>query len=176
MASQETSDNIGNLASISDNKTNVFLNSLNSKKALVGGKKDSSGKWVWSDGSSWNFTNWGAGQPSNSDENENYLEINKKENGQWNDVPLSYEHEHGYICQYSQGIICYCFEIQVHPYFFQPVLMDGDTFTIQRNVTNSLTAIRPGMKLKVPVRILLMMLREIWLLCQIVKQISSYQD
>ena len=103
MATEEHADNIGNLASITDNQTNVFLNSLTSKRALVGGKKDSSGKWVWSDGSSWNFTNWGPGQPSNNNDNENYLEMNTEEEGKWNDVPLSYEHDHGYICQYSQG-------------------------------------------------------------------------
>ena len=54
-----------NLASIPDQMTNGFLARLtNRKSSWIGASKNSDGDWAWSDGSGWNYTNWGSGEPS----------------------------------------------------------------------------------------------------------------
>ena len=91
------------MASVPDSETNIFLSGLATKRALIGGRKVSSGKWSWSDGTKWDFESWADGQPSdeNGEEEEYYLELISPKDGQWNDVPLEYSNEHGYICQYK---------------------------------------------------------------------------
>ena len=83
--------------------TRILPSGLATKRALIGGHKVSSGKWSWSDGTKWDFESWADGQPSdeNGEEEEYYLELISPEDGQWNDVPLEYSNEHGYICQYK---------------------------------------------------------------------------
>ena len=54
---------IGNLASIGDSATNMFLSTLTSEKeAWIGGQQDDDGAWSWSDGRYWNFTSWATGR------------------------------------------------------------------------------------------------------------------
>ena len=59
--------------------------------------QNSEGDWVWSDGTPWSFEMWDEQEPSGGD--EDYLEI-VKHSGRWNDVALSPQANHGYICQY----------------------------------------------------------------------------
>ena len=54
-----------NLASIPDKSTNDFLARLaTTVSSWIGASKNSDGDWAWSDGSGWNYTNWGSGEPS----------------------------------------------------------------------------------------------------------------
>ena len=54
---------IGNLASIGDIATNMFLSTITSgEEAWIGGQQDSVGVWSWSDGRIWNFTAWATGR------------------------------------------------------------------------------------------------------------------
>ena len=96
----------GDLASIPDGPTNVFMSSLINKRALIGGLKDIKDGWTWTDGTLWKYENWKIGQPSMNKEGENYLELVSSEEGKWNNVPNRYNNEHGYICQYNpRGIL-----------------------------------------------------------------------
>ena len=53
------------LASIPDKSTNDFLSRLaTTVSSWIGASKNSDGDWAWSDGSGWNYTNWGSGEPS----------------------------------------------------------------------------------------------------------------
>uniref|UniRef100_A0A8C9ZFB4 C-type lectin domain-containing protein n=1 Tax=Sander lucioperca TaxID=283035 RepID=A0A8C9ZFB4_SANLU len=45
------------------------------------------GVWMWSDGSTFNYKHWGAGEPSNGGGVENCLEMNYNDN--WNDAPCN---------------------------------------------------------------------------------------
>ena len=93
--------NDGSLASVHDFATNAFIASLIPIRSVIGGYRDNEGNWRWTDQSEWNFEWWEKGQPSNNDGNEEYLEIIGPEFGRWNDVPLIYEQQHGFICQYD---------------------------------------------------------------------------
>ena len=54
---------IGDLASIGDDATNMFLSRMTTgKQAWIGGQQDSLGVWSWSDGRYWNFTSWATGR------------------------------------------------------------------------------------------------------------------
>ena len=54
---------IGNLASVGDSATNMFLSTITSgEQAWIGGQQDSLGVWSWSDGRYWNFTSWATGR------------------------------------------------------------------------------------------------------------------
>ena len=54
---------IGNLASVGDDGTNIFLSTLTSgEEAWIGGQQDGVGVWSWSDGRNWNFTSWATGR------------------------------------------------------------------------------------------------------------------
>ena len=54
---------IGNLASVGDDATNMFLSMMTSgEEAWIGGQQDDVGVWSWSDGRYWNFTSWATGR------------------------------------------------------------------------------------------------------------------
>ena len=95
------------LASVPDNTTNNFLITLTNKESWVGGYQDSSGQWIWSDGSNWTgYENWETGEPNNKnfpkwDGFEDYLGINHHGPGLWNDYAPLYKL--GAICQYDQN-------------------------------------------------------------------------
>ena len=60
-----------------------------------------SGEWAWTDGSKWDYTNWGKGSPSGG---EQYVEIIKYGDGmQWNDAPNVLSYKRGVLCQYKPG-------------------------------------------------------------------------
>lgn len=78
----------GILTSISSSAENNFIrNSANAVGAgsyLIGFSDETNeGTFVWSNGESVNYTNWGAGEPNNSG-NEDYTVVNT--NGFWNDI------------------------------------------------------------------------------------------
>ena len=60
----------GELAVVTDIQTMNFIRenfNLNTGSAWIGGEKIS-GKWSWADGTKWNYTNWGIGQPNNQND------------------------------------------------------------------------------------------------------------
>ena len=91
-----------NLASIQDDLTNSFLARLNYKiSSWIGASKGSEGDWVWSDGSHWNYTNWGTDdEPSNGDQIVfNWPGLSS---GQWTNVPtVTVGHLAPALCQYD---------------------------------------------------------------------------
>ena len=93
---------ISTLASIPDDTTNDFLTTLTTEKAWIGGYRKSDGSWgVWTDGSTWGYTNWRSGQPNNKEGNQNYVVLNYKETGKWNDEES--DGRRYVLCQYSLG-------------------------------------------------------------------------
>ena len=82
-----------NMSSILSKAENEFVKSLakRNKKNFVwlGAKKQEEPpkKFVWTDGSPFDFTSWMKGEPSNQDGwNENCIEMLPHENGNWNDL------------------------------------------------------------------------------------------
>ena len=47
------------------------------------------GSWVWVDGSSSTYTNWGSSEPNDSGGNEDCAQLNRYTDGTWNDEPCS---------------------------------------------------------------------------------------
>ena len=75
-------------------------------RAWLGGYQAGNGEeepWLWSDGSTWDYENWAAGEPSNDWGAGNHLEVNFGGSGRrWNDVPLDGGGQvAGYVCQYE---------------------------------------------------------------------------
>ena len=90
-----------NLASIPDKKTNEFLSSLTKENAWIGGYRNESEHWTWSDGSQWTgYENWFDDQPSN-DEYKDYLMINLYNYSFWSNEKNSALFAHGTLCQYE---------------------------------------------------------------------------
>ena len=61
--------------SVGDHFTNNFLSSLTSKYVWIGGYKDESQGWSWSDGTRWRYSSWSDGQPNNGEGNQQYKYI-----------------------------------------------------------------------------------------------------
>ena len=78
-------NNGGDLASVPDQKTNNFLLTLISSRAFIGGTRNSSGQWSWTDGSPFTFTHWAPGNPSGDGK---VLEM-VNDDGTINDLPDS---------------------------------------------------------------------------------------
>jgi C-type mannose receptor len=69
-AEKQCASNGGHLISIGSDTANTFLTSLISDNTgaeywIGAQKKANSGKWVWSDGKRWSYTNWQKGEPRN---------------------------------------------------------------------------------------------------------------
>ena len=96
-----TSNPSVSLASIPDKTTNDFLATLTNEPSWIGGYRIPEG-WAWSDGTDWNFSNWGTGEPNNYNGwNENYVMTGHNgKNGIWADYPDS-KKPLGTICQYT---------------------------------------------------------------------------
>ena len=62
------------------------------------------GKWMWADGSAFEFTNWASHEP-NGGTDENCLEMDGSYQADWNDTPCSYENvdAKSYVCAYDAG-------------------------------------------------------------------------
>ena len=86
------------LTSIHSSEENKFLTNLSGGKSFwLGGKLG----WSWSDGTPWDYQNWGPGEPSGDGE---CLE-NKDKEGKWNDRGcnnIGDQHgDLGYVCKKS---------------------------------------------------------------------------
>ncbi|XP_056303014.1 ladderlectin-like isoform X1 [Danio aesculapii] len=92
----------GNLASVHNQVENDLLLSLvpGSTRCWIGGHDgEQNGQWLWSDGSSFGYTNWCSGEPSSG--SEHCLEINWTSNRCWNNVGCS--STMGYLCAKDLG-------------------------------------------------------------------------
>ena len=100
----ESSNPTVNLVSVQDKATNDFLTALTEdtkERAWLGGKKDNSENWSWSDGSPWNgYENWFDGQPS-SDQDKDFLMFNLYGHGTWSNDADDATHAEGSLCQYD---------------------------------------------------------------------------
>ena len=81
------------LAVITSDQENAFLHSRDGWIGLNDRVKE--GKWVWVDGSVFNYTNWGSDQPDNEN-NEDC--VFKEGAGNWNDLDCTKYHR-AYICE-----------------------------------------------------------------------------
>ncbi|XP_067248798.1 ladderlectin-like [Chanodichthys erythropterus] len=88
-----------NLASVHNKPENEFLLGLlpsSSSRGWIGAHDgEQEGQWMWTDGTVNDFTNWCAGEPNGSG-NENCVEINLSSNRCWNDLACA--GQLGYIC------------------------------------------------------------------------------
>ena len=92
----------GDLASIPDQATNVFLTTLSTDNSYIGASDaETEGTWKWSDGTPWSFENWGPGEPNNYGGPQMYLAINYKGVGLWDDESEFYPRP--FFCQYDLG-------------------------------------------------------------------------
>ena len=89
------------LASIVNHDENAFISNLagaSSAGIWIGGLK-LVGRWTWSDGTAWSYTNWSPGEPNNHRGNEISVHLHISGSGQWNDAApegtLS-----GFVCAY----------------------------------------------------------------------------
>jgi hypothetical protein len=94
----------GHLATVGDEKEHTFIAKLADERFLFLGATDEKeeGKWVWVDGTEWDFTAWLGGQPNNSYGSEHYLST--FEGGGWNDAAVEGDDwwsPSGYICEWS---------------------------------------------------------------------------
>ena len=96
-ARRSCQDNIADLASITDEATNIFLTSLTKKRSWIGGYLDSNKKWKWTDGSTWGYTNWYPGEPNNLGGKQDKLIFNPRGNGKWDDE--NEKLKFSFICQ-----------------------------------------------------------------------------
>ncbi|XP_026154670.1 ladderlectin-like [Mastacembelus armatus] len=79
----------GNLAPVRDSQENGAFQNLigQSKAAWIGGTDaQQEGKWRWTDGTAFTYTNWAPGQPDNWQGNENCLHITTEGRRFWNDL------------------------------------------------------------------------------------------
>jgi len=69
------------------------------KEAYIGGRDvNHEGHWTWSDGSAFNYKNWGPNEPNNQDGNEHCMMM-WAYTGKWNDVQCRWPGN--YICSYD---------------------------------------------------------------------------
>jgi hypothetical protein len=99
----------GRLAIVTSANQNQFLTKLvldsGLKEAWLGATDEKKeGSWVWVDGRSMGYKNWGKGQPNNTGGREHYLLLWAASNGQWADQPAMANasvHRPGYICEWE---------------------------------------------------------------------------
>ena len=96
-ARRSCQDNNADLASITDEATNIFLTSLTKKRSWIGGYLDSDKKWKWTDGSAWSYTNWYPGEPNNQGGKQDKLIFNYEVVSKWDDDDEKFKRS--YICQ-----------------------------------------------------------------------------
>ena len=99
----------GDLASIPDEDTNRFLQTLTQENAdvWVGGHRSNNNgeEWVWSDKTPWKYTNWFKSQPDNLGEDQTHLSFNFDKTGQWDD-DFAFE-EKSFLCSRHKGLLDY---------------------------------------------------------------------
>jgi hypothetical protein len=55
------------------------------------------GTWTWRGGDTWSYTNWGQGEPNNSGNNEDCMQLGRYLDYTWNDEPCSASFR--YVCE-----------------------------------------------------------------------------
>ena len=96
----------GELASVTSSDINDFLTTLTEDPAWVGGYKND-GNWNWSDGSTFDYTNWASTptqQPDNAGGDQDKIQINWRSSqigvGYWDDLETDhYASGLPFICQ-----------------------------------------------------------------------------
>ena len=73
------------------------MTTLTQERAFIGGYKDDTDSWQWSDGSTWDYTNWSTGQPDDAQGMQGYAVINYKTEGPWDDE--WYTATYPFICE-----------------------------------------------------------------------------
>ena len=91
------------LASVPNKVINDFLVTLIDTQVWTGGHLNN-GSWAWTDGSSWEFTNWAKGEPSKKEDFIELVFIPPEldwawKSGQWNN--LKGLRKIPYVCQYD---------------------------------------------------------------------------
>ena len=146
---QEVSPNIGgDLASIPDEDTNEFLQSLTPTKEAdvwVGGHRSSGNgeEWTWSDGTSWQYNNWFEGQPDNLGGVQTHLSFNFDHSGHWDD-DFAFD-EKSFICSHK-GKQATLSKHRYFTVFLQLVSPGGDLSMV--TVTSLFLRRNPGKPLK----------------------------
>ena len=99
----------GDLASIPDEDTNRFLQTLTQENAdvWVGGHRsnDNGEEWVWSDETPWHYSNWFEGMPDYLGGVQTHLSFNIDESGHWDD-DSAFE-EKSFVCSRHKGLLDY---------------------------------------------------------------------
>ena len=85
----------GYLATINNAAENTWVANLAPFVWIGGTDEAQEGNWKWINGETWSYTNWNAGEPNNSG-NEDYLTL---EYGRWND--LSNVWKLAYVCEWD---------------------------------------------------------------------------
>ena len=100
----------GDLASIPDEDTNRFLETLTPEEAKVwvGGHRSDGEAWMWSDETPWHYTNWFVGMPDNFGGEQTHLSFNFDKSGHWDD-DFPFE-EKSFLCSRQKGLR-YCYYI-----------------------------------------------------------------
>ncbi len=94
----------GHLATITSEKEQKTIEKLNEKgeNLWIGGYRDDNGtQWKWVTGETWSYTNWGDGEPNNSDEvigNENRVAL---WGNTWNDLNNASVQQVGFVCEWD---------------------------------------------------------------------------
>lgn len=91
----------GDLASITTDAENLFVEAAIPDTSWLGGTDAASeGTWLWSNGDAWSYANWNAGEPNNTNGNENCLTIYGVATGVlgfWNDADCATVYP--YVCE-----------------------------------------------------------------------------
>ena len=90
------------MASVTSPETNDFLTTLTEEACWIGGCINWQWVWQWTDGSPWEYTNWGTGQPDRPFD-QHKLQLNFNGLGKWDN--LQSWHEKPFICQKHIGKI-----------------------------------------------------------------------
>ena len=104
----------GDLASIPDEDTNEFLQTMaqNKKDIWVGGHRSDGEDWIWSDGTPWTFENFNNGQPNNLGGVQTHLLFNVDASGHWADE-TQFE-EKSFLCSQRGEIVT--LSLQIHAF------------------------------------------------------------
>ncbi|XP_072554034.1 lectin-like isoform X2 [Paramormyrops kingsleyae] len=98
----------GHLVSVHDEQANSGVNCIVMKynyslpRIWLGGMElFQSKKFIWTDGSVWDFKKWVPGQPDNTNNTEDCVEMNWKNLGSWNDDRCAVKKT--FICSFKPG-------------------------------------------------------------------------
>ena len=88
----------GHLATITSSEEQAFIETFSTGKPWIGATDEKAeGTWEWITGETWDYTNWGSGEPNNSGD-EDYLVLFPRK---WNDLPNTFGEQFGFICEWD---------------------------------------------------------------------------